>query len=139
MTFNYLRRIYLSDTDAAGVVYFARGLEICHEAYEESLAEAGISLKQMIRSGETALPIVHAEIDFIRPLFCGDQIQVSLVTSLVKNSEFAIAYKIFHVDNLEQILVKAQTRHVCINPELRQRIDLPTAVLQWLNRSSCKE
>ncbi len=134
MTFNYFRRVYLSDTDAAGVVYFAKGLEICHEAYEESLAEAEISLKQMIRLGETALPIVHAEIDFIRPLFCGDQIQVSLVTSLVKDSEFAIAYQIFPVDNLGQILVKAQTRHVCINPQLRQRIDLPTAVLQWLNR-----
>ena len=134
MTFNYLRRVYLSDTDAAGVVYFAKGLEICHEAYEESLADGGISLKQMIRSGETALPIVHAEIDFIRPLFCGDQIQISLVTSLVKDSEFAIAYQIFPVDNPEQILVKAQTRHVCINPQLRQRINLPTAVLQWLNR-----
>ena len=134
MTFNYLRRVYLSDTDAAGVVYFAKGLEICHEAYEESLADAGISLKQMIRLGETALPIVHAEIDFIRPLFCGDQIQISLVTSLVKDSEFAIAYQIFLVDNPKQILVKAQTRHVCINPQLRQRINLPTAVLQWLNR-----
>ena len=150
MTFNYLRRVYLSDTDAAGVVYFAKGLEICHEAYEESLAEAGISLKQMIRLGETALPIVHAEIDFIRPLFCGDQIQISLVTSLVQDShkllprkttepavtvgEFAIAYQIFPVDNSEQILVKAQTRHVCIDPQLRQRINLPTPMLQWLNR-----
>ena len=134
MTFNYLRRVYISDTDAAGVVYFAKGLEICHEAYEESLADAGISLKQMIRLGKTALPIVHAEIDFIRPLFCGDQIQISLVTSLVKDSEFAIAYQICAVDNLEQILVKAQTRHVCINPQLRQRINLPTALLQWLNR-----
>ncbi len=134
MTFNYLRRVYLSDTDAAGVVYFAKGLEICHEAYEESLADAGISLKQMICLGETALPIVHAEIDFIRPLFCGDQIQVNLVTSLVQDSEFAIAYQIFSVDNLEQILLRAQTRHVCINPQLRQRINLPTAVLEWLNR-----
>ncbi len=134
MTFNYLRRVYLSDTDAAGVVYFAKGLEICHEAYEESLADAGISLKQMIPLGATALPIVHAEIDFIRPLFCGDQIQVSLVPSLVKDSEFAIAYQIFPVDNPEQILVKAQTRHVCINPQLRQRINLPTPLLQWLNR-----
>ena len=46
MTFTYSRQIYLSDTDAAGVVYFAKGLEICHQAYEESLAEAGISLNQ---------------------------------------------------------------------------------------------
>ena len=95
MTFDYLRRIYLSDTDAAGVVYFARGLEICHEAYEESLAEAGISIKELIREEKIALPIVHAEIDFLRPIFCGDRIQVSLNASLINDSEFAIAYKIF--------------------------------------------
>ncbi|MEM7758851.1 MAG: thioesterase family protein [Cyanobacteria bacterium P01_A01_bin.40] len=133
MTFNYLRRIYLNDTDAAGVVYFAKGLEICHEAYEESLAEAGISLKQMIAAGKTALPIVHAEIDFLRPLFCGNLIQVNLNVSLINNSEFAIAYQISPVDNLERILVKAQTRHVCINPQLRRRIDLPAEMLEWLN------
>lgn len=133
MKFNYLRRVYLGDTDAAGVVYFARGLEICHEAYEESLAQAGISLKHMIREGKTGLPIVHAEIDFIRPLFCGDQLRVSLSSNQINDSEFAIAYQISPVDNLAQVLVKANTRHVCINPRINQRIDLPAIILEWLN------
>ncbi|MEL6930736.1 MAG: thioesterase family protein [Cyanobacteria bacterium J06600_6] len=131
--FNYQRSIYLDDTDAAGVVYFAKGLEICHRAYEESLVEAGISLNQMIRQGEVALPIVHAEIDFLRPLFCGDRIQVNLEPTLISSSEFAIAYQILAIDNLERVLVQAQTRHVCINPRLRQRIDLPATMLEWLN------
>ena len=132
MKFDYLRRIYLSDTDAAGVVYFAKGLEICHQAYEESLTQRGISLSQMIQDGKTALPIVHAEIDFLRPLFCGDRIQISLVASVIDEREFAIAYQIYPVDHLEQILVKAQTRHVCINPQIRQKIDLPAIMLEWL-------
>jgi 1,4-dihydroxy-2-naphthoyl-CoA hydrolase len=134
MTFDYLRRIYLGDTDAAGVVYFAKGLEICHEAYEESLAEAGISLNQMIRQGKIALPIVHAEIDFLRPIFCGDRLQISLDASLISNNEFAIAYQISPVDNSDKILIKAKTRHVCINPQIRRRIDLPAAMLEWVNR-----
>ncbi len=133
MAFTYLRRVYLGDTDAAGVVYFAKGLEICHEAYEQSLSKAGISLMQMINQGKTALPIVHAEIDFLRPLFCGDQLQVSLNVSQVNNSEFAIAYEIFSVNDLNQILVKAQTKHVCINPQIRKRINLPSMMLEWLN------
>ena len=136
MNFNYQRRIYLSDTDAAGVVYFAKGLEICHEAYEESLAIAGINLNQMIRQGETALPIVHAEIDFLRPLFCGDRIKINLVTSLVNTSELAIAYQISAIANLERVLVKAQTRHVCINPQIRQRINLPPEIREWLKVGS---
>lgn len=134
MTFIHQRRIYLSDTDAAGVVYFARGLDICHQAYEESLGSMGISLKQMIVAGEIALPIVHGEIDWLRPLFCGDQVQINLNPSLVNSSEFAIAYQIFLVDNLEQVVVNAQTRHVCINPQFRRRIDLPASMFEWLNR-----
>jgi 1,4-dihydroxy-2-naphthoyl-CoA hydrolase len=136
MKFDYLRRIYLSDTDAAGVVYFAKGLEICHQAYEESLNQQGINLNQIIQEKKIALPIVHAEIDFLRPLVCGDQIQVSLVASLINHSEFAIAYQIFFVDKQEQALVKAQTRHVCINPQIRQRVDLPTNMLEWVTAYS---
>lgn len=132
MKFDYLRQIYLSDTDAAGVLYFARGLQICHQAYEESLTQHEINLNQMISEGKTALPITHAEIDFLHPLFCGDWIEISLTASLVNNSEFAIAYQISPVDNLGQILIKAETHHVCINPQLRQRIDLPASILKWL-------
>ena len=136
MTFTLQRRIYLNDTDAAGVVYFARGLEICHQAYEESLADAGISLERIIREGQTALPIVRAEIDFLRPMFCGDRIQISLNASLISNSEFAIAYQISPIDNFDncdRLLVKAKTQHVCINPQIRRRIDLPAEIHEWLN------
>ncbi|WP_019507263.1 thioesterase family protein [Pleurocapsa sp. PCC 7319] len=132
MAFNYSRRVYLGDTDAAGVVYFARGMEICHEAYEESLAVAGIGLQQMLIEGTIALPIVHAEIDFRRPMFCGDLLRVSLVVNRVKDSEFAIAYQIFNATNLDKVLVKAQTNHVCINPQDRARVNLPLAIVNWL-------
>jgi 1,4-dihydroxy-2-naphthoyl-CoA hydrolase len=86
----------------------------------------------MIEEGKTALPIVHAEIDFLRPLYCGDRIQISLVASLIDQREFAIAYQISPVDHLEKILVEAQTRHVCINPQIRQKINLPAIMLEWL-------
>ena len=87
----------------------------------------------MIRVGNTALPIVHAEIDFIRPIFCGQQLEISLNTSQVNNSEFAIAYEIIALDDPEQIVVKAETKHVSIDPQIRQRIDLPATILEWLN------
>ena len=132
MNFQYSRRIYLGDTDAAGVVYFARGMEICHEAYEECLATQGISLQQMLQERTIALPIVHAEIDFYRPLFCGDRIQVNLTPELISNHEFITNYQIFLADDLEKAVIKAQTTHVCINPKLRIRTDLPEVIMEWL-------
>ena len=133
MLFNYLRRVYLGDTDAAGVVYFAKGMEMCHEAYEESLAAAGVSIEQMLRMGKLALPITHAEINFFRPLKCGDRLNIQLTAKIINSSEFAIAYDISQVGNLTKTLVKATTRHVCINPLARVRTDLPASILSWLD------
>jgi 1,4-dihydroxy-2-naphthoyl-CoA hydrolase len=43
--FSYERIIHFPDTDAAGVVFFANYLSICHEAYEEALADAGLPVR----------------------------------------------------------------------------------------------
>lgn len=131
MTFQYSRRIYLGDTDAAGVVYFAKGIEICHQAYEESLATSGINLQQIIEEKQNALPIVRAEINFLRPLFCGDRIFVNLTGKLNKTTEFEIDYQIYSSRSTKPAVV-AQTLHVCINPHQRNRIELPPSILQWL-------
>lgn len=136
MNLKYSRRIYLADTDAAGVVYFAKGMEICHEAYEDSLVSQDINLKQMLQDKKIALPIVRAEIDFYHPLFCGDRLQVNLSTKLINDSEFKVKYQVFLLADLEQMVIKAETRHVCINPNLRTRLDLPEKILQWLVNSA---
>jgi hypothetical protein len=56
MPFSYVRTVRLADTDAAGVVYFARTLSICHEAYEAALAAA-----------RSAAPHLPAEEPGLRP------------------------------------------------------------------------
>ena len=76
MSFSYQRIIRFQDTDAAGVVYFANVLAMCHEAYEESLAASGINLKAFFSNSDIAIPIVHASVDFFRPMFCGDKIYI---------------------------------------------------------------
>lgn len=134
MGFTHSRTVYLSDTDAAGVVYFASGMQMCHEAYESSLMAAEISLQQLLVEGKVALPIVHAEIDFLRPLFCGDKLQIHLTVSRLKASEFAIAYKIVALSNSDRVLIKAKTKHVCIDPQTRTRIELPESISQWINK-----
>lgn len=60
--FKYQRKIFFADTDAAGVVYFANLLSICHEAYEEFLTNFYINLQDFFSSNIIAIPIIHAEI-----------------------------------------------------------------------------
>ncbi|MBD1824098.1 acyl-CoA thioesterase [Cyanobacteria bacterium FACHB-DQ100] len=129
MQFTYSRSIRFSDTDAAGVVYFANVLNFCHEAYEASLTASGINLRSFFSGQTIAVPIVHAEVDFFKPMFCGDEITIALTPNLLKPSEFEISYRLFQ----EQTIAKALTRHVCINSQTRSRQDLTPDLLHWIN------
>ncbi len=135
MPFVYKRVIRFCDTDAAGVVYFANILSICHEAYEASLIAANINLKMFFSNPTSAMPIVHADIDFFHPLFCGDEIDITLQPQQLCSNKFEIVYQVLGIN--KQSIAKAITRHVCINPSNRTRQELSSEMLLWLQ--FCRE
>ncbi|NJK41661.1 MAG: acyl-CoA thioesterase [Acaryochloridaceae cyanobacterium SU_2_1] len=130
----YTRTVHLQDTDAAGVMYFTCALEICHEAFEDSLMMAGIDLRKFFSNPDSAMPIVHASVDFLKPSFCGDQLVVHLSTDPLSEDQFAVHYNISATHKGEWLIAKATIRHVCINPINRQRQPIPTELLSWLQR-----
>jgi 1,4-dihydroxy-2-naphthoyl-CoA hydrolase len=134
MAFVYQRTVRFQDTDAAGVVYFANTLAICHEAYEASLIAAGIEVRQFFRAGEIAVPIIHVEADYLRPAFCGDRHEVVLMPLSTSYHGFEIQYEIYGEGDRDRLISQALTRHVCINPVSRERQPLPQQVLDWLNQ-----
>lgn len=131
MPFIYQRTVRFQDTDAAGVVYFANVLTMCHEAYEESLTTSGINIKSFFSNPNVAIPIVHANVDFFRPMFCGDKVSIHLSPCQLGNNNFEINYIIMSADKR---LAKAITRHVCINPVSRSRQELSNEMMLWLQQ-----
>ncbi len=135
MSFLYQRTIRLQDTDAAGVVYFANLLSICHEAYEAALAAAGVDLRAFFQ-GNLAIPIVHAEIDYFQPLFCGETYQISVIPTVLNPlperplDKFKIQYDLRQA---EQLVSRASTVHLCIDVASRSRQPLPADIQRWLN------
>lgn len=129
MAFVYHRTIRFKDTDAAGVVYFANVLSICHESYEASLADTGIELETFFGKGELAVPIIHADIDFRQPLKCGDRITVHLTAQAIDEHRFSVRYQISATD---RPAATAQTTHICINRD-RRRAPLPPQLQHWLH------
>ena len=127
----YQRTINFRDTDAAGVVYFANGLSLCHEAYEASLAASGINLQSFFKGETIAVPITHASIDFFKPMSCGDRIAITLTTEILSSTEFQINYQLFFGEG-DKAIAKAITKHTCINVATRKRCNLYPALLEWL-------
>lgn len=134
MAFFYTRTVRFQETDAAGVVYFANVLAMCHEAYEASLVASGVNLKTFFSNPSVAIPIVHAGVDFFRPLFCGDLLTIELIPNQLSDNEFEIVYRVFVGEVTDKCAAQAITRHVCIEPAKRSRHSLAAEMMQWLCR-----
>ncbi|MEM6446554.1 MAG: thioesterase family protein [Cyanobacteria bacterium P01_D01_bin.123] len=132
MSFKYARPIFLKDTDAAGVVYFANVLTMCHEAYEASLNATGVDLQSLLKPEAIALPITRANVDFRHPMYCGEVYIVALVPQVTSESSFSISYTLHRSDRPDTISSRAVTEHVAIHAN-RQRCTLPDSIRAWLD------
>jgi 1,4-dihydroxy-2-naphthoyl-CoA hydrolase len=130
------RTVRFGDTDAAGVMHFHQLLRWCHEAYEESLERFGIAAAEIFPApGSTpavALPIVHCQADFRRPLVCGDPLAIALTPMRLDPGSFEVRYS-FRRDGEE--VAHGLTRHLAIGSDSRSRCSLPPALHRWLEAS----
>ncbi len=132
--FDHPRTIHFSDTDAAGVVFFARYYSICHEAYEESLAASGIQLSDFFKSSGTVIPITASQARYRRPLACGDRILVSVLPRRLSENSFAIDYELKKQGPHGKLVAQLSTEHVCISADSRGRVPIPELISNWIEK-----
>jgi len=132
MPFEYYRTVRFADTDAAGVVFFARYLAICHEAYEEALGAAGMELGKFFVANAVVVPIARSECDYLRPLHPGDRLRLTVTPALLTPESFALRYEIFRLGPPDKLAARARTEHVCIAASQRSRQPLPPALAAWI-------
>jgi 1,4-dihydroxy-2-naphthoyl-CoA hydrolase len=132
MPFVYERTARFADSDAAGIVFFANYLVFCHEAYEESLAAAGIGLQEFFQSTGVMVPIARSEVDYLRPISPGEKIRVTLHAELLAEHSFALHCEIFKVGPPEKIAARVRTEHVTTSMAKRERVPLPAQLAAWV-------
>ena len=134
--FRYDRTIHFSDTDAAGVVFFARYLSMAHEGYEEALAAHGIPLGKFFADNGVIIPIAKSEASYLRPLTTGEKISIEVRPAALDASSFAIEYTIWKTGPTEKRAAVIRTEHVCIDSTTRKKIALPDSILNWIKAES---
>lgn len=132
MPFVYHRTVHFPDTDAAGVVFFARYLSMCHEAYEESLGAAGITLGTFFADHGVIVPVSKSEATYLRPLVCGDKLRIEVSPVALGENSYAIDYVIWKAGTTDKRAAVVRTEHVCISSQTRERLPLPAPVAAWL-------
>ena len=116
-------RINMSDTDAAGVLYFANQFNIMHLAYEEKLKGTDFSISKILKYRKAIIPIVHAEADFKTSLRIDDEIEITLSAEF-KETSFTIDYLL---KKNNAVAGKGKTVHVFIDANTHKTIEVPEA------------
>ncbi|MDF3059218.1 MAG: thioesterase [Rariglobus sp.] len=132
MPFAYNRTVHFPDTDAAGVVFFARYLSMCHEAYEESLAAAGVPLGTFFADHGVIVPVAKSEATYLRPLACGDKLRIDATPVSLTANSYAIDYVIWKIGTADKRAAVVRTEHVCISSKTRERLPLPASLAAWV-------
>ncbi len=122
-SFEYVFRIRLRDTDAAGVLFFSRLLEHAHDAFEALMHQLGHPLSELLSNGGTHLPLVHAEADYLAPMRLGDQVLVHIQVLKLGPRSFTLAYSFESPDGVNS--ARAKTVHVAMHPQNGKTGTLP--------------
>ncbi len=115
-------KIEIAHTDAAGVLFFAEQLRIVHSIYEAFMEHIGCPLHLWVKKGQCYLPIVHAESDYMKPLFWGDLVDVSVSKVHIGTTSYQIHYLL---ERGSEAVGKAHTIHVSVDCKKRDKIPLP--------------
>ena len=134
------RTVRFGETDAAGVMHFDQLLRWCHEAWEESLNRYGIGARTIFpgcrdasERPTIALPVVHCEADFQRPVHGGDDLRILLEPQRLNPGCFEVRYR-FQIEEAE--VARGLIRHLAIETESRRRCALPEPIDLWLEAST---
>jgi tol-pal system-associated acyl-CoA thioesterase len=83
-------RVYLEDTDAQGIVYYANYLRYFERGRSEFLETLGVPMAEVARP-DCRLVVYEIRMKFRRPAQLGDRIEV--LTSMLRASEYRVTFQ----------------------------------------------
>ena len=117
------RDVLFQDIDAAGIVFFARLFDYCHDAFFAFLGSRGLSMAKVMKDGVWGSPLVHAEADYAAPLRFGDRVRVEITRVDLGNTSMRVASRV--VDSRGKIACSAILVHVFVDRTTGRPCEVP--------------
>lgn len=121
--------VHLRDTDATGRFYFPRAFDLAVETFEAYLAHCGLSLGDLLRTGTHALPVVHASAEYVKPMWPGQPLRITLNLEEPGTTSLPCRYEI--ASRAGELLVSLRLVHVLIDPRSGAKQPIPA---DWRQR-----
>jgi YbgC/YbaW family acyl-CoA thioester hydrolase len=126
--------VRFGDLDAAGIAYYPNLVNFLHEAFEDFFAgHVGRPYPEVYREG-IGFPTVKVEMEFLRPVHYGDQVEIQVEVERVGRSSVQIAYRgsvrgnpVFRARNIAVVVDMKSFRPMALPPWLRERFEAATS------------
>jgi len=122
MKYTYRTTVKLHHTDAAGFLFYSHLFTLAFDAYDAFLNHIGVRIADIIQSSPFLLPYVHAEADFLQPMYVGEKVSIVIEVDYLGKQSFILNYH-FKVEG--QLAATASTAHVSIDRQTKKAIELP--------------
>ena len=125
--FSVPMRVYIEDTDAGGIVYYANYLKFMERARTEYMRSLGYGKVALFEGLQL---VVHdLQLKYHKPAMLDDEIIVSATLTGVTRVTFLMAQTVYLGD---QLLVEGSVRVACINAETKRPAAVPKAMFEHL-------
>jgi YbgC/YbaW family acyl-CoA thioester hydrolase len=129
-------RVRFQDVDHAGIVFFAKYYEYCHEAWEEFLEGAlGLELETFFSGEGVGAPLVATASEHHHPLWHGDRLRIQVSLAHLGGKSIKVHY---HIENQDGVhCATVETTHVFVVPGEQGRgiqpVPIPEPIRQGLS------
>ncbi len=125
--------VRFGDTDPYGVVYFASYFRYCHHGIEEFLIHHGLIHSEVFRNRAEGfgLPIVSAGCDFLRPVWYGQHLRLTVSLSGIGEKSLTFEFRFRRLTE-DEVVARGNATMVAIGTDWRSR-SIPRQVLLALS------
>lgn len=124
--FQWPVRVYIEDTDAGGIVFYANYLKFMERARTEMIRRQGVELRRQM--GEDVNYVVHSlEIRYHAPARLDDALIVTAEPVATTRTSFSLQQRVLHADT-GKLLVQALVRIACVASSTGKPRVLPEAL-----------
>jgi len=118
-------RVYIEDTDAGGIVFYANYLKYMERARTEFVRSLGIGLREGLQENISYV-VVHVDVRYHRSARLDDLLKVTALPCKVGRAYMLFEQKIFNEQ--DELLVTGQVKIACVELYTGKPRSLPVAL-----------
>lgn len=123
--FTWPVRVYIEDTDAGGVVFYANYLKYMERARTENLRSLGIELDEWQHEHRRLFVVRSIEVKYLKPARFNEQLLVYANMQTIKRASLVCQQPIYRGDEL---LIDASVQLACVDADSLSPVAIPAAM-----------